>query len=90
MSFAIKRGWGPALVAGVLAVVVLVPADPVTEILTLILVLVLTVIALLGISRVANLASAPVSRQRLVSWLVAVAVAVVVGVFPLMHSMLRR
>jgi len=46
MSFAIKRGWGPALVAGVLAVVVLVPADPVTEILTLILVLVLTVIAL--------------------------------------------
>ena len=83
MNFAIRKGWGPAVVMAVVAIVLFMPADAVTEVVTLVETLVLTVGALLVLSRVAPVATWPSRKQHLVSWSVAACVAVVVCLEPL-------
>ncbi len=89
MNFAMKRGWVPALVAAVLAIMVWIPADPITEILTFVLIFALTLIVLLVVSRFTNVPAASVSRQRLVSWLVAFLAAVLVCLYPLIYRIVK-
>lgn len=90
MNFAIKKGWAPAVVTAVVAIIVFMPADAVTEILTLVQIFLLTVIVLLVLSRAAPVVAWPVRKQRLVSWSVAVCAAVVVCLEPLVLSALKR
>jgi hypothetical protein len=90
MNFAIKKGWTPGVVAAVVAIVVFMPADAVTEILTFVQILVLAGVALLVLSRVVPVAAWPAPRQSLLSWSVAVGAAVIVCLEPLLLSTLRR
>jgi Sec-independent protein secretion pathway component TatC len=90
MNFAIKKGWGPAVVAAIVVIVLFMPADPVTEMLTLVQTFILTVVALLVLSRVALVADWPSQKQWLVSWSVALCAAVVVCLEPLLFAALKR
>ena len=90
MNFAIKKGWGPAVVAAIIAIVLFMPGDPVTEILTFIQTFVLTVVVLLVLSRVAAIAAWPSRKQWLVSWSVALCAAAVVCLEPLFFATLKR
>lgn len=90
MKFAIKKGWAPAVVTAVVAIILFMPADAVTEILTLVQTLLLTLVVLLVISRLAPVAAWPSRKQRLVSWSVAVCAAVAVCLEPLVLSTLKR
>jgi hypothetical protein len=90
MNFAIKKGWAPAVVTAVVAIIVFMPADAVIEILTLVQTLLLTVIVLFLLSRVAPVAVWPQRKQRLVSWSVAACAAVFVCLEPFVLSTLRR
>ena len=78
------------MVVAVVAIIAFMPADAVTEVLALVQSFLLTVVTLLGISRVAPVAAWPAPRQRLLSWSVAAAVAIVVCVEPLVLSALKR
>ncbi len=89
MNFAIKNGWAPALLAAVIAIILFMPADAVTEILTLVQTFLLTVIVLLVLSRVAPVAAWPRRRQTIVSWSVAVGAAVIVCLEPVVFSALK-
>jgi hypothetical protein len=90
MNFALRKGWVPAVVVAVIAIIVWMPADPVTEILTLVQTFILTVVALLVLSRALPVARWPASRQRALSWGVALLAAVLVCLEPFVLSTVRR
>jgi len=90
MNFAIKKGWAPAVVAALIAIVVFMPADAVTEVLALVQTFLLTMVVLLVLSRVAPVVAWPLRKQRLVSWSVAVCAAMIVCLEPLVFSALKR
>ena len=90
MSFAIRKGSGPSVVAAVVAIVLFVPADPVTEILTLIQTFLLTVVVLLVLSRVASVAAWPSRKQWMASWSVAACAAALVCFEPLLFATFKR
>jgi len=90
MNFAIKKGWVPAMVVAVIAVMLFMPADPVTEILTVAQTFILTVAGLFVCSRVAPVTAWPSRKQRLVSWSVALSAAVVVCLEPLLFAAAKR
>ena len=90
MSFAIRKGWGPAVVMAVVATVLFMPADAVTEVVALVETLVLTVGVLFVLSRVAPVATWPSRKQHLASWAVAACAAAVVCLEPLVFSTLKR
>ena len=90
MNFAIKKGWGPAVVAAVVAIALFMPGDPVTEMLALVQTFVLTIFVLLVLSRIVSVAGWPSRKQWLVSWSVALCVAAVVCLEPVLFAALKR
>ena len=78
------------MVAAVLAIVLFMPADPVTEVLTLAQTFLMTVLVLLMLSRVAQVAGWPSRKQMLVSWAVALCAAAIVCLEPLLFAALKR
>ena len=78
------------MVAAIVAIVLFMPGDPVTEVLTLVQTLVLTVVVLFVLSRVAAIAAWSSRKQWLVSWSVALCAAAAVSLEPLLCATLKR